>query len=161
GGASRAEDIEGLAEEADAVIVFRTPVTAAAIARMRQCRILLRQGIGFDLIDVAAATRAGIFVSNVPDYCIDEVASHAMALLLGLLRNLSAYVRIMREKGWGFYHHGGRKLRPLSEMKLGVIGLGKIGRRFAQMARPFGFRIAAYDPYLHQDIFDQADVERV
>ncbi len=159
-GAERPEEIEPLVEDADAVIVFRTPVTAGAIARMRRCKIILRQGIGVDLVDVPAATRAGVFVSNVPDYCVEEVSDHAIALMLALVRNLWDYHRAMTEKGWGFYNLG-RKVPPLDELTLGIVGLGKIGRAVARKARPFGLRLIGYDPYVHDDIFALAGVERL
>lgn len=160
GGASTPAEIETLVDDVDAVIVFRVNVTEAAIARMRKCRLLLRQGIGFDLIDVPAATRAGIFVSNVPDYCIEEVANHAVTLMLACVRNLMDYHRIMTTKGWGLYNVS-RKVPALREMTAGIVGLGKIGRSFARKARPFGLKLAGYDPYVHQDVFDSLGVERV
>ncbi len=160
GGASTPEQLETLVDDADAVIVFRTPVSARAIERMKKCKIILRQGIGFDLVDVPAATKAGIFVSNVPDYCIEEVASHAMALLLAIVRNLRDYDRLMREKGWGFYNNASRLVPPMDEMKLGIVGLGKIGRSFARKAQAFGFKLSAYDPYLHDDVFQSVGAER-
>lgn len=160
GGAKKAEDVEPLAEEADAVIIFRTPISAAAIARMKRCKIIVRQGIGFDLVDVPAATARGIFVSNVPDYCIEEVASHAVMLLLASVRNLMDYHRVMTEKGWGF-NNTSRTVPPLDEMELGIVGLGKIGRSAARKAAAFGMKIAAYDPYLHQDVFDSVGARRV
>lgn len=160
GGADRPEQIESLAEDVDAVIVFRTHVTSAAIARMKKCKIILRQGIGFDLVDVPAATKAGIFVSNIPDYCIEEVAAHAMTLMLASVRNLLDYHRVMTTKGWGFYNTS-RKVPALADLKLGIVGLGKIGRALARQARAFGFKLAAYDPYVHDDVFAPLGVERV
>ena len=160
GGVTTPEQIESMAEDADAVIVFRTHVSPAAIARMKKCKLLVRQGIGTDLIDVPAASRAGIFVSNVPDYCIEEVASHTMMLLLAAVRNLLGYDRVVREKGWGLYSSG-RKVPPLDGMKLGILGLGKIGREVARKAHAFGMDIAGYDPYVHDDIFESVGVERV
>ncbi|MCH8333387.1 C-terminal binding protein [Candidatus Sumerlaeota bacterium] len=160
GDASEPSQIESMAEDADAVIVFRTSVTEAAIKRMKKCKLLLRQGIGVDLIDVSAATRAGIFVSNVPDYCVEEVSSHAMMLLLAAVRNLMDYHRVTTAKGWGFYG-ATRKVPALTEMKLGLVGVGKIGRAMARKALVFGLRVAAYDPYVHQDVFDWIGAERI
>lgn len=158
--AGEPEEVEPLVEDADAVIVFRTYVSEAAIRRMKRCKVILRQGIGFDLVDVPAATRAGIFVSNVPDYCIEEVSSHAMMLLLATVRNLMDYHRVITETGWGFYNTS-RTVPPLDRMRLGLLGLGKIGRAMARKARVFGLKLAAYDPYVHQDVFDWLGVERV
>lgn len=160
GGATRPEQVVEPAREADAVIVFRTPVSAEAIAGMTRCRIIVRQGIGFDLVDIEAATRAGIFVSNVPDYCVEEVASHAAALALASVRNLFAFHRVMVEKGFGTYKDS-RAISALETMRVGIVGLGKIGRAFARRMKAFDCAIAAYDPYVAQDIFDAFGVERV
>lgn len=160
GGASKPEQIEPLAEDADAVIVFRTHVTPAAIARMKRCKIILRQGIGFDLVDVDAATRAGIYVSNVPDYCIEEVAAHAVTLMLATVRNLMDYHRAMTTKGWGLYNTS-RKVPALEGLQVGIVGLGKIGRSMARKVKAFGCDVAAYDPYVHEDVFNWIGAERV
>lgn len=160
GGATSSEQMDPLVGDADAVLVFRTQVTDVQIAKMNRCRLLLRQGIGFDLIDVPAATCAGIFVSNVPDYCIDEVADHAMTLLLAAVRNLLDYHRVMTSEGWGYWNTS-RKVPTPSEMTLGIVGLGKIGRAFSRRAAAFGFTLQGYDPYVHQDVFDAFGVRRV
>lgn len=161
GGATTPEAIEPLVEDADIVIVFRTPVSAAAIARMKRCRAIIRQGIGFDIVDVEAATRAGIAVTNIPDYCVEEVASHAIALLISSIRNLPGYDHVVRAKGWGMYFDGGRKAPLMSRMRLGIVGLGKIGRAAARMAKGFGFQLAGYDPYVAADVFEMMGVEKV
>lgn len=159
-GAKTSEDMDPYVADADAVMVFRTHVTAAQIKKMKRCRLLLRQGIGFDLIDVPAATRAGIFVSNVPDYCIDEVADHAVTLLLATVRNLLDYHRAMTGEGWGYYNTS-RIVPALREMRLGIVGLGKIGRAFARRAAVFGFQLYGYDPYVHDDVFAAVGVRRL
>lgn len=159
-GAKTPEEMDPHVADADAVLVFRTHITAAQIAKMKRCKLLLRQGIGFDLIDVPAATRAGIFVSNVPDYCLDEVADHAMTLLLAATRNLFDYHRDMTSEGWGRWNTS-RKVPALNGMTLGIVGLGKIGRAFARRAAAFGFTLQGYDPYLHDDIFETQGVRRV
>lgn len=160
GGATTPEAIEPLAEDADAMIVFRTPVSAAAISRMKRCRVIVRQGIGFDLVDVAAATDAGIFVSNVPDYCVEEVATHAVAMLLSIVRDLPGFDRTMREKGWGVWNST-RPVPALDEMRLGIVGFGKIGRSVARKAAAFGMRLVGYDPYVHDDVFEAFGVRRL
>lgn len=160
GGATTPEQIEDLTEDVDAVIVFRTFVNETAIKKAKRCKLLLRQGIGFDLIDVPAATRAGIYVSNIPDYCIEEVSDHAMTLLLATVRNLLDYHRVTTEKGWGYFNTT-RNIPDLRTMQLGIVGLGKIGRALARKAQVFGVKLAGYDPYVHQDIFDWLGVERI
>lgn len=159
-GAKTSAEMDPYVADADAVMVFRTHVTADQIKKMKRCRLLLRQGIGFDLIDVPAATRAGIFVSNIPDYCIDEVADHAVTLLLVTVRNLMDFHRAMTGEGWGFYNTS-RTVPAMAGMKLGIVGLGKIGRAFARRAGVFGFQMLGYDPYVHDDIFASVGVGRV
>ena len=93
GQAVNEEQVAELCRDADGVLNARAPVTRRAIAAMEHCRIIVRYGIGVDTIDVAAATERGIFVANVPDYCLDEVSDHALALLLMLSAvGLSAFV---------------------------------------------------------------------
>jgi len=159
-GAKTPEAMDPFVADADAVLVFRTHITAAQIEKMERCRLLLRQGIGFDLIDVPAATRAGIFVSNVPDYCIDEVADHAVTLLLATVRNLMDFHEVMTRTGFGLWSTS-RKVPALRDLTLGIVGLGKIGRAFARRAAAFGFTLQGYDPYLHDDVFESQGVRRV
>lgn len=160
GGARTPEEMDPFVADADAVLVFRTHITAAQIEKMQRCRLLLRQGIGFDLIDVPAATRAGIFVSNVPDYCIDEVADHAVTLLLAAVRNLKDFHDVMTRTGFGLWNTS-RTVPALRDLTLGIVGLGKIGRAFARRAKAFGFTLQGYDPYLHDDVFETQGVRRV
>jgi D-3-phosphoglycerate dehydrogenase len=160
GAAETPEAMDPYVADADAVMVFRTHITADQISKMKRCKLLLRQGIGFDLIDVPAATRAGIFVSNVPDYCIDEVADHAITLLLATVRNLLDYHRVTTKEGWGFWNTS-RKIPSSCDMTIGIVGLGKIGRAFARRAAAFGFTLQGYDPYIHDDIFEAQGVRRI
>lgn len=144
--------------DADAILVQFAPITAAVIASMPRCRAIVRYGIGVDNVDVAAATRAGIPVSNVPDYALDEVADHALALLLALARKLPQVVQDVRAGRWELSPR--RPLYSLRGRTLGLAGFGAIGRRVAARALAFGMRVQAYDPYLTDDAFRAADAER-
>lgn len=144
-GADDASLIE-LCREADAVISGSIPrFTETAINGFRKCRIIARGGIGVDNIDVEAAKRRGIAVTNVPDYCIEEVSGHAMAFILFFARKLDAGVAEVRRGGWGVAPI--RPIAPLKGAALGIVGIGRIGAALGRKARAFGMRLLAHDPY--------------
>ncbi|WP_442580134.1 C-terminal binding protein [Mesorhizobium sp. ASY16-5R] len=137
----------GLVRTADAVLNCYAPVDAELIAAMGNCRIIARSGIGADTIDIAAASARSIKVTNVPDYCVQEVADHAAALMLALMRGI--HVGAMQTAGgtWSL-----DLLRPLHRIQgkvLGLVGLGRIGSALADRARAFGMKIRFYDPHFH------------
>lgn len=136
-----------LAAEAQGMLVCFAPVTAAVVDAAAQggCRVIARYGIGVDNVDVAAATQHGIAVTNVPDYCLDEVADHTMALLLGLARGIVGSARVVTADGWSIDHAGIHRIRG---RRLALIGYGGIGRRVAARALSFGLEVVAYDPFI-------------
>ncbi|QDT55336.1 Glycerate dehydrogenase [Caulifigura coniformis] len=129
------------ASDVDAIATCWAKVTSAVINAAARCRHIARMGIGLDNIDVASATARGMLVTNVPDYCVEEVADHAMALLLASVRNV------------GFFHHriktgeydlkAGAPMHRLSGRTLGLIGFGKTARAVFQRAKGFGLRVIA------------------
>jgi D-3-phosphoglycerate dehydrogenase len=121
-----------LAPQADAILTCWAPVTAPVIQAASRCRIISRLGIGLDNIDVAAATERRMIVTNVPDYCVVEVAEHTLALLLSLARNLPSFDRAVQQ---GHYTRDvGPPLRRLAGQTLGLIGYGAIGQAVAERA---------------------------
>jgi D-3-phosphoglycerate dehydrogenase / 2-oxoglutarate reductase len=141
--------IIALARGADGLIVNLHPVTARIIAALPDCRIISRYGVGYDNVDVAAATAAGVWVANVPDYCVEETADHAIALLLSVVRRTALKDRLIRAGGWKM--EGSHPLSRLSAGKLGIIGYGRIGRTVHRKLASFGFReILVCDPYAGQ-----------
>lgn len=128
----------------DAIMTCWAPVPAEMIAAATKCRTVARFGVGLDNIDISTATELGIAVTNVPDYCIDEVSDHAMALVMALTRNIVGLSRDVETGGWNNSASG--PLRRLSELNFGVAGLGRIGSRVLEKARAFGFRLFAFDP---------------
>ncbi len=128
------------------------PVIAAAAAA--GCRVISRCGIGFDNIDVEAATRHRIQVTYVPDYCLDEVADHTLALLLAFARGVVPAVMATRDGGWPVPRAG---IRRLQGRRLALLGVGRIGRRVAARARAFGLSLTAYDPFLKEWDLDGVD----
>ncbi len=146
-GRSEAELIEG-ASGVDAIMTNWATTSAAVIGAAPDCRIVARLGIGLDNIDVAYCTSRGIPVTNVPDYCVIEVAEHAMALLLALARNVAWYHQ--RTKQGTYLLQEGPPLRRIAGRTLGIVGFGKIGRALADRARAFGLRILATRRRLEQ-----------
>ncbi|MBN1317755.1 MAG: C-terminal binding protein [Anaerolineales bacterium] len=141
---------------ADAVQIGGSYLPASVIRQLERCKVISRHGTGVDKIDVAQATRQGIIVANVPDFCTEEVADHTLALLLASVRQLKTYEAFMR-KG----DRPGAPLplvRRLSALTCGVIGLGSIGLAVAKRARAFGMRILGYDNIPVQGIPDYIQV---
>lgn len=133
------------AAEADAVLTTYMPIDARDIAKLRRPRIIARYGIGVDNIDVVAAKAAGIVVTNVPDYSIEEVAIHTLALMLAAVRRLPRAMETATTGRWSL--DGLRPIQRFSETTVGVVGLGRIGRRVVSLLRPFGPRLVGFDPY--------------
>jgi D-3-phosphoglycerate dehydrogenase / 2-oxoglutarate reductase len=139
------ETLAAMAPGAAGILVCFAQVGQDVIEAAGDCRVIARYGIGVDNVDVEAATRAGIQVTNVPDYCLDEVADHAMALLLASARGIVPAALGVREGGWTVPQEG---IHRIEGRRLALIGVGRIGRRVADRARAFGYEIVAYDPYV-------------
>jgi D-3-phosphoglycerate dehydrogenase / 2-oxoglutarate reductase len=130
-----------------AVVTQYARVGARAIAGLPHLRHIARYGVGLDIVDVDAATAAGILVTNVPaDYCRDEVADHALAMVSFFARRLRAYDESVRGGTW--HWKAAAPLHRLRGSRLGIVGLGSIGQAIAERARAFGVELVAYDPYL-------------
>jgi D-3-phosphoglycerate dehydrogenase len=129
------------------------------IRQMSRCRIIARFGIGVDNVDVAAATGAGIVVTRVPDYCLDEVSDHTMALLLALVRKIPFANSLVNAGRWGM-----PAVAPIHRLRgtvLGLVGFGKIPQLLAPKAKAFGIKLVAYDPYVSESVMSIAGVEQV
>jgi phosphoglycerate dehydrogenase-like enzyme len=134
---------------ADGIVVARTQIGAAEMDQAPKCRIIVRAGVGFDIVDLAAAGARGIAVCNVPDYGTTDVADHAIAMMLTLTRGTARYDELLREDPVRHWHYSGAPaIRRLRGETFGVVGLGRIGTAAALRARAFGMTIAFYDPYL-------------
>jgi len=134
------------AADADAILNTYLPWTADSIARLEKCKIIARYGIGFDNVDLKAAADAGIVVTNVPDYSVEEVATHALALILSSLRKVVTADESVRAGTWGIDNF--RPIRRLSTLTVGLLGYGRIARRIAAPLAALGAEIIAHDPYL-------------
>jgi D-3-phosphoglycerate dehydrogenase len=140
------ENIIKVAKDADGIINQRMPITREIIKLLNKCKIIVRYGVGVDNIDIKAATEYGIVVANVPDYCVDEVSSHAIGLILGCTRGIILFNSKVKEKRWGF-----SLAKPLFRTQgktLGIFGLGRIGSVVAKKSIGFGLKIIACDPYV-------------
>jgi len=133
--------------KADALIIWQNAnITENTISRLKNCRALIRNGVGYDSVDIDAAARAGIPVCNVPDYGTEEVADHAIALSLALTRQLFDLDAEAKKPGWKLVAKD--KLRRTSTLTFGVIGMGRIGTATALRAKALGFQVIFHDPYL-------------
>lgn len=131
--------------DASALMVCYAPIPRAVVRAASEggCKVIARTGIGVDNVDVEEATRLGIQVTNVPDYCLDEVADHAITLLLAAARGLLEASRTVADGGWT----APTGVHRLSGRRLALVGVGAIGERVAVRARAFGFEIVGYDPF--------------
>lgn len=134
------------ARYADALLNTYFPLGADVIEQLERCRIVARYGIGVDNVDLAAARRKGIAVTNVPDYCVEEVATHALALAIDLVRRIKLADVLVANGSWG-----ADKLGPVhrfSALTVGLVGYGRIARRLGEMLAPIGCAVLVADPYV-------------
>ncbi len=141
--------LRGKVEAADGLIVFHKIVlTSRSIDWMTRCKVIVRCGVGFENVDLAVAGSKGIYVCNVPDYGVDEVADHAIALMLFCSRGLSFTEKRLRKTLKPWNHHATPKLYRLAGGIFGVIGLGRIGTATAMRAKSLRMKVVACDPYI-------------
>ncbi len=144
--------------DADYVITQFAPVTAKVIGAMKKARIIVRYGIGVDNVDLKAAAAKGIPVCNVPDYCIDEVADHTLALILAATRQIVPCANVIKAGQWKLPVPL-TALHALKDMTVGIVALGRIGREVANRLKPFKCRLVAFDPALSADKIRAAGCE--
>lgn len=141
------DEVIAAAQGCCAILLQYAPITERVLAALPGVGIVSRIGAGYDTVDTEACARHGVWVANSPDYGVGEVATHALALALAVTRNVVAYHRDITQKGeWSFLSSG--PLRRARDMTLGIVGLGRIGKRMAQISRDVFGRVVAFDPYL-------------
>ena len=154
-----ADGIVAAAASSNALLVTYAKISADTIQKMPRCRVISRFGIGVDNVDIEAATAAGIVVTKVPDYCIDEVSDHAMALLLAIVRKIPSSSARTHSGRWEM-----KAVVPIHRLRgsvLGLAGFGRIPQLVAPKAQAFGMRVVAHDPFVPDEAFSRAGVERV
>jgi D-3-phosphoglycerate dehydrogenase len=164
------EEFIALAGDADAIITVGSirPVPRQVIEELELCRLISNTQIGYDSIDVEAATERGILVTNVPDYCVEEVSDHAMALLLACARRVVQLHEAAKRGQWGLSPDGIQiqsriwpSLMRLQGRTLGLLGLGKVSRALVPKAKGFQLRLIAHDPHVPPEVFQRLDVKMV
>jgi D-3-phosphoglycerate dehydrogenase len=153
------EEVIELARDADAILNQYAPITKKVIGHLSKCKVISRYGVGVNTIDVEAATEKGIVVANCTDYCIDEVADHALALLLASARKVALLDAYVKKGIWDY-----RKAIPVYRLKekvLGLVGFGKIPQNLCLKAQAFGLRVVAYDPFVSKDMASRYGIELV
>lgn len=139
------DELIGRTRTADALCVSSARISRRVIETLDRCRVIVRYGVGFDVVDVPAATERGIMVCTMPDFCTEEVANHALLMLLACNRRLIDLHAKMKRAEWGRPFLRG--IGPLYGETLGVVGYGRIGRAMARRGRALGMNVLAADPY--------------
>jgi D-3-phosphoglycerate dehydrogenase len=153
------DEVIEAAEGADALLVQYAEITDAVFEALPDLRAVGRYGIGVDSVDLDAATAHGVPVVNVPDYCIEEVPTHTLALLLACVRKVPSYDRAIKGGEWDWT--AGKPIRRLTGATLGLVGFGKLPRRLIELVEGFDLDVLVYDPYVDAAAVDAAGAEKV
>lgn len=156
---STEDEVIDFARDALGIINIYAEISERVANNLNKCKIIARAGVGYDMIDVKACRARGIEVTNLPDYCTEEVSDHAVALLMAVQRRLLQHHRNIESGKWVDTLAG--SMRRLRMLTLGMFGFGLIGRRFAEKMRAIIPHINAYDPYVRNEVFRQRGVEPV
>jgi D-3-phosphoglycerate dehydrogenase len=148
-------------KDADAIMAGGRTLSENILRQLERCKVIANGGVGVDRVDLDAATAAGIVVTNVPDVFIDEVANHAMMLLLCLTKKTIPLDRAVRENRWGDSRKYMSPMPKLTGEVLGLVAFGNIPRKVGARAKAFDMRVLAWDPFVGDDVFERYGVERV
>jgi D-3-phosphoglycerate dehydrogenase len=155
------DEIIEATKDADAVLTLWAPLTRRVMESSPKLKVIVRYGIGYDSVDVNAATDNGILVVNFPDFCLQEVADHTFALLLACARRVVYYNNLTKQGSWPQPSEMSSLLRPIYGQTLGLIGCGSIGRTVARKAKCFDLRVLGYDPYVDKSLAEEAGITLV
>ncbi|MGQ7261001.1 C-terminal binding protein [Vreelandella sp. V005] len=157
--ASDAGTLIELGKNADALLVVYAEVNAQVIERLERCKVIVKAGIGYNNIDVDAATKKGIIVANVPDYCQGEVADHTFSMLLALARKTCSLSNQVKKGTWDA--NQGKDVPRIKGKTLGLLGCGAIGQQVAARAEPFGLNVIGFDPYSSPERLEKYKIENI
>lgn len=146
-------------KDAVAVVLIARKLDADIIGVMERAKVILTLSVGYDCVDVEAATKMLIPVCNTPSYCTDEVSNHAITLILALARKLHLIIPNSKQAIWDYKYT--KQIFNFRNKTLGIVGLGRVGRSLVPKAKGFGMKVSAYDPYVEDDIFALLGVERM
>ena len=153
------EDVIKICSNIDGILVSYIPIGKKVIENLHKCKVIVKYAVGIDNIDLEAATLKKIFVANVPRYCVEEVSTHTVALLLNLIRKISKYDQSVKRGCWDPL--AGDPIFRLENRLLGIIGFGNIGKRVAEKFRPFKLSIIVYDHLLNDKIISKYGAKKV
>ena len=153
------ESIIEAAKDADAILNCYAELTPKVIESLEKCQIIARYGIGVNNVSMPTVTKKGIIVTNVPDYCIEEVSDHALALILASCRKLCQLNKTVKSGKWDFKDY--RPIYRLQGQTLGIISFGRIPRRLVEKVKAYNFNLLAYDPYIDKNIAAKYNVKLV
>ncbi|UJL47421.1 C-terminal binding protein [Virgibacillus sp. NKC19-16] len=145
--------------DADAIMNLYAPISRRVIENLKNCKVITRYGVGVDTIDLDAATEHGICIGNVPDYGVDEVSDHALALILSLLRKITTSNQIVKNGTWDV--NLSKPIRRLNKLTIGLVGFGNIPRRLAMKVQALGLNVIVSDPFVSEDIAKESNVTLV
>ncbi len=152
------DDVIANCADADALIVLYAPITRRVLESLPRVKCIVRTGIGVNNFDLDACRDLGVCAANVPDYCVEEVSNHALAMLLALARRMPHHHNSILRGEWNV--NAFRPMPALRDMTLGLVGFGKLARALAKKAQAFGFRLIAFDPLAADSLFAECAVTR-
>jgi len=154
------EGLAELAQDADVILQQYAKIPRKTLVKLKNCRAICRYGIGVDIVDVEAAYECGMVVTNVPDYCIDEVGDHTLAMGLMLLRRIPKYNKATKEGRWHWKEAGGPIFR-FRTITWGLIGFGRIAQNLARKLQGISISVIAVDPYVSESFMNSTGVKKV
>jgi D-3-phosphoglycerate dehydrogenase / 2-oxoglutarate reductase len=152
------DDIINKAQDADVILTVGGPMTRRVMEKLPKCQAIVRYGIGYDTVDVQAATDNHVLLVNVPDFCFEEVSNHALVLLLACAKKLTLLNSLVKEGQWMKAKQAQSPMGPVYGQVCGIVGCGNIGRATARKARCFGLEIMGYDPYVDKSLAEECGI---
>ena len=153
------DEAQRATKDADAILTAVVPIDADLVNSLQNCRVIVRLGVGYEMVDLASCRKKGIVICNVPDYGTEEVANHAVALLFAVHRQIVLYDHRVRNRKWGRVLPW--PIHRLSTLRVGVVGLGRIGRSFARSIKVFARDVVGFDPFLAADQLGASNVQKM